>query len=349
MQVLIDTNILYYLSNISINKKFNLEKFKRHLANDNVELSISYFTLFEVLTKFDRLQDKQNLHRVLQFLSYNVPHFCYDKSSTISYDDVYDKCILSDKNCTYYKKHLQQLVIKYFSDFLTNISLLLGGMYLYLLHFNQSYPKDEHYQKSILYINSIQDKLFEQLEIDISSMFNDYYNSDDELLLKKEKRKVTFYKTLEDLFKPFNVVYTCYSRFSLEEIRDDKKFNNLIELTKNDCSINLEDLKKKFEVLRGNKHFERELYKLYNRLYGHRTLDSNSDVYKFIITNLLKGENFDFNDIIDYVNLIIPTITTTNDILYLTTDKKWIRFLENNQSNDYYKNTLKYIKNFIVT
>ena len=347
MRILIDTNIVYYLSGISNNKKFDLTNFEAFLASNDCELAISYFTFFEILTKFDRREDKEKLCKVLYFLSTRVQYFCYNQDSGICYNHIFEKCIKSSNKCKYYKTHLRPLIIQYSVNFLAELCMLLGGMYLYLIHYNKKNSSEESLQRSILYINSVFNKLFEQIELELTLMYDRYYNSNEELSIRKEHRKHKLYEVLEQLFKIVSVVYRSYDELSLDELKSTEDFERLKDSTKNDNSIDFNDLKSKFASLRGNKHFEKEAKNLFLSLYGHRTSDTRADVFEFTSINLLDNHNFDFNDIVDYVNLIIPTITIAEDVYYLTTDKKWIHFLEKNQSNNYYDTTLKYIKRFV--
>lgn len=347
MRILIDTNIVYYLAGISSNKKFDVENFKSFLTSNNCELAISYFTFFEVLTKFDRKKDKQKLQKVLRFLSTNVHYFCYNQDSAICYNNIFEKCLRSNNKCKYYKSHLRSLIIQYSANFLAELCILLGGMYLYLIHYSHATPSEEVFQKSELCINSMFDDLFEQVETEFTAMYEKYYNSKEELCIRKELRTHTLYKVLEELFKAFSIVYRSYNELSIDELKNIKTFEQLKDSTRNDSSINFDDLKNKFALLRGNKHFEKEARKLFLSLYAHRTSDTRADVFEFISINLLDNHKFDFNDIVDYVNLIIPTITLDKDVYYLTTDKKWLQFLERNQSNTYYDTTLRYIKRFV--
>jgi len=346
MRIILDTNIIYYLVGLSSDSNFNIEKFNEDVKVNNQELSITYFTLFEILTKFGQRKTKSILHKILSFLHENHIGIYYDFTSKISHKNIYKKCLNSSNKCKYYKNHLRFQVQKYFSSFLSDMLLLLGGIYLHLIYLNEK--NENAYNKSIMYINKFYEEFFINIKNNIDEMYNDYFTSYEMLKIRKENRKNKFISILQDVFKLIKVLYKCFNEISVEELKKEEQVENIKNLVRLDNSINIEEANILFKQFRGNKNFDIEFQNLYLKLYSHRNTDTRNDVFRFILSYLLKGQNFDFNDISDFVNLITPkNLALNKDIFYLTSDKKWIEFLNENKTNTYYNKTLMYLEKYI--
>ena len=89
MRTLVDTNIVYYLSGISNNDNFNSTKFNKDIEYSQQQLSITYFTLFEILMKFDRKKDNKKLKSALNYLHNANFGFFYNLNSEIYYNHIF--------------------------------------------------------------------------------------------------------------------------------------------------------------------------------------------------------------------------------------------------------------------
>ena len=340
-QAIIDTNIVYYLASISENIKFDIEKFNRDLADKKFEIGITYFTLMEILHKYK--YDRKNLNKILSFLQEKQAGVIYDKSSTYTFNDVYNKCINSKNKVSYYRNNFIKQSSKYFANFITELSFLFGGVYLKLLSVEKNVDELK-YNKAVYSINSFFDRLFDAAEIQIQNIYFEFYHSKLDLNTRKKDRLNKINEHFIEIFKVFHFIFESYCINQDDSI---DTFESLKQKIKERTDINLSLVKKMFLKYKKHANSHEEFKKLYFELYGHRVKDTRANVFMFLIGKLILGENFDFNDVVDYYNLISSElIQETENTTFLTTDEKWIDFINKNSDNEYYNNALSFISDY---
>lgn len=102
-------------------------------------------------------------------------------------------------------------------------------------------------------------------------------------------------------------------------------------------------------MLRNKRDFGLFFETLFNSLFPSKEHDMRYDVIKFIMKKMISDGKFEFNDVVDYLNLITPELLKEekSKTYYLTMENKWILFLEENKSkSQYYKNNYDFIKNY---
>ena len=234
-EVLIDTNIIYYLSGYSLNENFKIELFK----NDKHNIIITFFSLIEILSK---KLNKKELKKILLYLKSNCETIIKSKDIKISMDNIFGKCA----NSNFKRKHIKNLLLKsaieYFSDLMSEILLLLGGIYSGSLQKKDSDESYTAFSRSINVINKVSSELKALACDKFINMLEKYYtyNQDDKYIKKQ------FNSLMTELLKMYNLIYTAFLKLDVNSLHFDQDFNNL-KKQKIESNITQEDLQKAFK------------------------------------------------------------------------------------------------------
>lgn len=130
MNVIIDTNILYYISNLYESKKYNAPLLLKFLKENYSTILISDYTILEINTKF--YEDRDKIRTLINFMNYNKigVHLNLKPEHQI----INGKTINNLVDLDFFNKHIEDSVNKrkeielsYISFFLSAISSLYLG------------------------------------------------------------------------------------------------------------------------------------------------------------------------------------------------------------------------------
>lgn len=342
MRVIIDTNIVYYLCDITSNEFFLKTKFLED--SKKIEIGITYYSLFEILNRYILNKDKQNLKKILNYLKTNKFGIVFDKRLNVSDYKVFDKCLSNSKR-RYYRKKFRIQLIEYIANFISEYTMIFSAFWLSIKSYNEK-KYIEAFFKSKSYLVSNFRIIFNMVNENIKKALNAYFNSTD-IKNKKKFLKQELDTIILNSFKLNKKIYNTY--------KDLDDFENLIDIDIekiNNAEINKDSLKgiaKEFSMLRNKRDFGLFFETLFNGLFPSKEHDMRYDVIKFIIKKMISDGKFEFNDVVDYLNLITPELLKEekSKTYYLTMENKWILFLEENKSkSQYYKNNYDFIKNY---
>lgn len=337
--VLVDTNIVYYLCGISSSIIFDDKKFK----SDKNQIAISFFSFFEILIKFQN--DKIHLTQTLKYLNNNCIAFIHLQKEHISYNNIFKKCLYSKNKIKYYREKFTNLVIECFIDFMSDISLLIGGLYLGVLYKTEKEKDETKFLKSVFCANKLQPAFKKSCDDDFKELFNKYYNSHNKN--KSDERKLQFEDIITELFKTVLFIYESYKVLNPNSETFTNEFEDLKTHIK-ETPLDLKDLKIKFSKYKNTQKFNTAFDKLYAELFPERENDIRTYLMKRIINKFVMDLTFDFNDIIDCLNLIsFYELDADKKLNYLTCDKKWIDFLKCDIKNAKTKQILEFTKKYI--
>lgn len=337
--VIIDTNIVYYLSDVSTSAKFDKTKFE----SDKNKISITFFSLLEILLKFQ--YDKPNLIKTMNYLNENCMAFIHKQDENISYNHIFKKCLSSKNKLKYYKNKFTSSSIEYFIDFMVEFSLLIGGLYLGVLYKTDRQKNNISFLKSINFANHLHKELYNVGAENFKELFVNFYNSHHKS--KIETRKLGLIEIIIEIFKMFTLLYETHKVLDPKSESFEDDFNTLKKQVK-ERTLDLKELNLKFSQYKNNKNFNDTFDKLYLELYSDRKNDLRTHLIKYIMRKFIIDLTFEFNDIIDCLNLLsFQELNNENQLNYLTCDKKWIDFLKTNQDKPNYKTMLDFIIKYI--
>ena len=347
MNIIIDTDIIYYLTTTSKDCHFDKIKFLNDIKSKNFNVYLTYYSLFEIMNKFSLRQDNKEFNDILTYFINNNFGIIYDYELDISITNLFQKCLSKNKK-RYYRNKIKDNLIPYIAGILTGFSILFSLFWISIIGDNEKIYIDEckktrqwTFEKLNILKNTLNNVYIEIL--------NEYYSIN--LNKLKERKKILKSKindTILDTFKVHKIIYEYYKQIK------DKKCNELpnIEIIKNeirtDKSITIDSISDDLKKHRNGKNFDNYFDSTFTFLFNYENNKLKYDIIKYVFKNLLLNHTFKFNDIIDYLNLLTPhSFKNHTNIFYITTDKNWIRFLEEYKNEDkYYLDLYNFIMNY---
>lgn len=283
--VLVDTNIVYYLCGISSSIIFDDEKFK----SDKNQIAISFFSFFEILIKFQN--DKIHLTKTLKYLNDNCIAFIHLQKEHISYNNIFKKCLYSKNKIKYYREKFTNLVIECFVDFMSDLSLLIGGLYLGVLYKTEKEKNKTEFLKSVFCANKLQPAFKKSCDENFKGLFNKYYNSHNKN--KSDERKLQFEDIITELFKAVLFIYESYKVLNSNSETFTNEFEDLKTHTLNLNPIYFDLIKSGEKIFEGRLNDEkRKTFNIGDKITFYKEPEKTETMEAIILDKYL-FESFD--------------------------------------------------------
>lgn len=302
MDYIIDTNIAYYLSNLSKDENFDINLFKK----DKTSKLISSISVLEIYLHYDL----ETFRHIMKKLNENkIGIVIYGNG--INYNNNISLKKLSNKPKSYITR-----IIKYFeSIYLYTISknimylgFLAGGLYCYLLELKDSNKKLKELNLDFISFKTSEPIVLEYIQKDIKKYFETRKKEDCDAIYSHSRllvlMSIASYKCKN---------YDTSIRYKYEQEEFEKIVN--MEL---DCFGLMQETCKK----RGFK--SSDIIKKFYEDLGNSTLDFFG--LKSVVEFLFLNDKLDWNDFVDFT--LINIAERIGDCAYITSDTIWQNFIK---------------------
>lgn len=332
---IIDTCVVYYLCGISRDSNFNIQKFQ----DENKHLGISFFTLFEILNKYN--YKDENLKTSLKFLDENCKVFINKERGGILTNNIFKKCLQSKSKYEYYKKKLTSKAKTFFVDLMARISLIIGALYLGVRHKKEKYS-ERAFLTSKKCFEDLSYKVAKIFSVDFEKIFDSIYNK------KLKSANLNKQKEFENIFiesiKLAMILCDGSGDLKPDSSSYESDFNALKQRIRS-IDLSIEDINKEFSYFKTQKP--------YDKLFAKMITDDSNDIQFLILKNIIykyiNELKFDINDIVDSLNIwaVDELYTKHKEVCYLTCEKKWINSLKSNENKPNCSRLLNYIERYV--
>ena len=145
MDVVIDTDIIYYLCNKSSDCHFDKNKFLNDMKSNNWNIGITYYSLFEIMNKFSLRQANKDFEGILNFLINNDFGIILDSNLDASSYNILTKCLNKSKK-EYYRKKFRNALVPYMAGTLSGFSILFASFWISIISKNEKLYNSEYEQ-----------------------------------------------------------------------------------------------------------------------------------------------------------------------------------------------------------
>lgn len=326
MKIIIDTNIAYYLSNISRETSFSIERFK-HLTDP---IFISSVSLLEIYYKYG---NNEKFKIILSSLNnFNIGIILYGRNFKKNEKPSINKLLKRSKS---YTKRIMNYFKEIYIDELANniyyLGSLIGGLYIGLLELFEKKIKLSDFEfKFITYTKSLQE-LKKFIAIGMSQQYMKIKNRDSSF----------FYENIENLLCSSIALYNVkkYNMdLSTEQAKDYYHKNRKIELSPVELLS---------QLLKCRNYKIKDIFHRFEECLDYR----NADIcFKCLITiteSFFSNKYLKINDLTDSIILSMSNID--KDFCFITNDKTWKRFLlELSNSYQFAKDSINIMKKIFI-
>ena len=304
MKIIIDTNIAYYLSNISKETSLSIEKFK----NLTDPIFISSISLLEIYYKYG---NNEKFKTILSSLNnFNIGIILYGRNFKENERPSIHKLLKRPKS---YTKRIMNYFKEIYIDELANniyyLGSLIGGLYIGLLELIEKNIKLSEFEfKFITYTNSLQ-----ELKKFITKGMSQQY------MKIKNRDSSFFYDNIENLLCSSIALYNVKKHnmdLNTEQAKDYYHKNRKIELP---------PVKLLSQLLKCRNYKTKDIFRKFEECLDYK----NADIcFKCLITiteSFFSNKNLKINDLTDSIILSMSNID--KDFCFITNDKIWKRFL----------------------
>ncbi len=325
MKIVIDTNIAYYLAEISKQDNFSIDNFNKL----NCDKYISSVSLLEIYNK----NDEQLLNKILQALyKYEIGILVF--GSKINENEKPTVLKLLKKTHSY-----RQRIFKYYKDIFKDLfaqrlfilGSLMGSAYVGMTELLENDIKLKNLEFQHIYPKDSENEIYKQFANDYLKTYKDFNPSGDLItydLIKLMIISVAYYYSRKD-----NV--------ALYQFSDIEEYLNQIE--------NIEiDPHKLYIKLKNKKNIKHKPFfdRFAKTFLGHDTDLGTKGLVK-IVESIFINKPFRINELND--SIIISLTELDDNICVITSENTWINFLRENVNEfSCAKKSLEIINNLYV-
>lgn len=326
MKTIIDTNIAYYLSNISRETSFSIEKFE-HLTDP---IFISSVSLLEIYYKYG---NNEKFKAILSSLNnFNIGIILYGRNFKENEKLSIHKLLTKPKSYT--KRIMNYFKEIYIDDLANNIfylGSLIGGFYVGLLELIEKNIKLSEFEfKFITYKNSLQ-----ELKKFIAKGMSQQY------MKIKNRDSSFFYENIE------NLLYSSIALYNIKKHNMDLSTEQAKDYYHKNIKIELSPVELLSQLLKCRNYKTKDIFHRFEECLDY----GNADIcFKCLITiteSFFSNKNLQINDLTDSIILSMSNID--KDSCFITNDKIWKRFLLELSTNyQFAKNSINMMNRIFI-
>lgn len=324
MDYLIDTNIAYYLADISKDINFDIESFRK----DETPKLISSISVLELYLK----NDLKKFRKIMEHLNiYRIDLVVY--GNEINYNDKITLKKLACKPKSYINrtiKYFEEIYLYTVSKNIMYLGFLIGGLYCFLLELKNTNKKIKELDFDFICFKNNEAIVIENIKQSIRKYFKTCNRNDSNAIYEHAR-----FLTIMSISS-----YNCRNDDEKVKIKNEQKmFDKLIDLDLN-CYKLMQEVCKK----RGLK--PKIIIQKFETSLKCDALDFSG--LKDVVESIFIDNTLDWNDFGDFT--LVNIAERIGHCAYITSDKHWQNFLKrysasNKCANLSYTAICKFYKN----